>query len=767
MPNRRRLPRKAATPVAADHDFLIGPSQSPAQTGVQPPLAATPIATTPIFPPHVTLPATHDFAIAPLAASPIATTPIFPPNVTLPAKLDDAIAPLAASPVEAKPVSAPAIDAPTPTFMPVATPIIEPAPTIAPAEALIFPDRSGSSDHLSNDLMAISGALQPFAQLASLAQTPTPLTIGIIGPAGVGKSFALHRLTDDALALSAAAADSAQSSPYASRIVVAPLDAAALFGDPVIAIASAAYRALQARFPAFAQEAAHAAIDPHDNARQAADRHHEIAAALESERKLRDDAQQRLARLNDTLIYETPGARLDNFIRKSRGAIEARLRRFGLSKGDAVQNYRDFVANLAGGANSTWRVAAHSVWGYGSQINLLVWAALSAVLALGLHQLRQPFVANWLTGLGDFGAKTAQALQAQSGLIERGVLVFELIAAALLLLNLWRAVRFAAILSRGLRLLGMDLRDRRRELEAASARINRRVGVLSAEADAAGVQAEMLARRADALQRGPDAPAPAFASEAPELANRSARAFMTAVSALLSGAHPAPQPAPQRLVFSLDNLDALPPVMAQRLVETLRSLCGAGCIAIIACDPVGVTAGRDADQVRAQCEKWFEACFVMRGASANGGALVAKLLGVSAPTASAPALVASAANLSEPLSPTEIGLLTALAPLAANTPRAAKRFLTLYRLARCGAASRPTTALILALAMGDDPTHFGALRRMMSEAVDAVSDPEGPQALVAAMQAARGANRGSLLARDIADAWASVQRFVLAQQSLT
>ena len=71
-----------------------------------------------------------------------------------------------------------------------------------------------------------------------------------------------------------------------------------------------------------------------------------------------------------------------------------------------------------------------------------------------------------------------------------------------------------------------------------------------------------------------------------------------------------------------------------------------------------------------------------------------------------------AAELVEPLSSAETTLLAALAPLAAHSPRDAKRFLNAYRLARCSNSPRPVTALMQAVAFADDDAQAAMLERL-------------------------------------------------------
>ena len=93
--------------------------------------------------------------------------------------------------------------------------------------------------------------------------------------------------------------------------------------DPASALAAAAFVALERErggvsYPALADEAAHATTDPRRAALAAADRHDEIIRRLETERAAREEVEAKRARLPELLLYETPGSRVNSFIRTSR-----------------------------------------------------------------------------------------------------------------------------------------------------------------------------------------------------------------------------------------------------------------------------------------------------------------------------------------------------------------------------------------------------------------------------------------------------------------
>jgi hypothetical protein len=97
----------------------------------------------------------------------------------------------------------------------------------------------------------------------------------------------------------------------------------------------------------------------------------------------------------------------------------------------------------------------------------------------------------------------------------------------------------------------------------------------------------------------------------------------------------------------------------------------------------------------------------------------------------------------EPLSSAETTLLAALAPLAAHSPRDAKRFLNAYRLARCSNSPRPVTALMQAVAFADDDAQAAMLERL-ADGSGELTEIKGPPALVEAVKAARVANNGPI-----------------------
>src|SRR5208283_3477880 len=130
-------------------------------------------------------------------------------------------------------------------------------------------------------------------------------------------------------------------------------------------------------------------------------------------------------------------------------------------------------------------------------------------------------------------------------------------------------------------------------------------------------------------------------------------------------------------------------------IETAQSVIGAGSIGVMALDPARLIDPLGGPrEARRRFDKWLQVVVNLPGRiGLDGERLVARLLSTDG-QATAPADAKITAALVEPLSSSETALLTALAPLAAHSPRDAKRFLNAYRLARCSSAPRPVVALM-------------------------------------------------------------------------
>ena len=209
----------------------------------------------------------------------------------------------------------------------------------------------------------------------------------------------------------------------------------------------------------------------------------------------------------------------------------------------------------------------------------------------------------------------------------------------------------------------------------------------------------------------------------------------------------------------------LRPARRLNLIETTHSLLGPHCVAALACDAAALApAAADGEQMRGRLEKFFQIAFNARSAATAGGAsLVGRLLGAESAAGSEPQLVldGGASVLSEPLSEAETTLLGALAPLAVHSPRAVKRYLNAYRIARSAEVSKPLLALMMAVGQSGDEAAEAAMDQLLARRDRALGDPEGPPWLVAALSATRRAAGDPLSIADAIAARTVARRYQL------
>jgi len=564
------------------------------------------------------------------------------------------------------------------------------------------------------DLWGVGAAMRPLAELCLSEEAQTPFALALVGGRGAGKSFALRRLIE---AVEAGARGARP--PLLSKIVIAEVDAAA-GGDPASAVAAAVFGALErgdgaANFAALADEAAHAAIDPRHAVAVAAERQDEMAARLEQERRARDETESRRARITESLLYETPGSRVDVFIRASRAAIEGGLRRFGFGEGDPDASFRHLVRDLeASRPRSRVWLFLRAIWAYSGQTRLLVLAILAFGLSALVNGLRLPSTGDWFISLSGGLAPAVAWVRDHDDALGDANAALLAIGLLALGLNLWRAARFTNLLFRGLRLLRMDIEERRRALDASAARLERRVAALQIEADAAEARAETLPRRAGAAPSRPPGPAFLAPGNPPE---RAARAFLDELGRIIGAAA---TPAPHRILIVLDGLDALPPAEARRFLETAVRVAGRGAALVAAADLTQIS-----DNPREIAESLFEAVYEVGAPAATDG--LARLLAPTLIPAPEPPAAARA-----PLDEAELTYLKSASALIGPRPRALKRFYNAYRLARLGDAPRAAVALSLAALMAPDPGAAAAWRWSLSGEGAELAAPVGHAGLRAA-----------------------------------
>ena len=610
------------------------------------------------------------------------------------------------------------------------------------------------------DLLNAGQIVQPLAHLCVTSQVQTPFLAAILGPSGAGKTFALRRLTQMIEQLSALAT---RSGPALQRVVLARVDASAGVEAPV-AIASAAYAALDraqgsADYSGLLDDLRHAGGDPHRAASAASDRHDDLVRKLEAERAQRDEVEAKRARLADALAFDTPGSRLDVFARAHRGTIEAQLRRFGLAGADADSSYRNLARDVSTiGAGGRVGVVTRSIWAYGSQARLLLWGIVAFALAFVLRFLHGQTATDAIERGNNSLKPAGDWVAAHGDWFDRAAQILFILGALAIALNLWRALGFSNLLLRGGRLLTSEVRDRRNDLDSRAARLNQRVAALTAESDAAAKRAEAASQRAGGMA-SMRTPGPEFleSSHAPSGA---AREFLTALGARV-GQPSAAGPALDRIIVVVDNLDALPPAAAIGWIDAAQGVMGPGCIGLLAFDPARLSGALGgAREARRRLGKWLQVTVNLPARKdADGEVVVARLLSAGAQPAPAPdAAIATA--LMEPLSSAETTLLAALAPLAAHSPRDAKRFLNAYRLARCSNSPRPVTALMQAVAFADDDAQAAMLERL-ADGSGELTEIKGPPALVEAVKAARVANNGAISIEEARAAAETALRYAL------
>lgn len=531
--------------------------------------------------------------------------------------------------------------------------------------------------------------LEPtFARLAELVlhrRTGTPYVVGIGGAAGSGKSVALGRIAALAKTLAADAA-AAPSTPFVSRLHVATVDAAALDGEPMLALAGKLHASLRGPYSDLARDIGQLARDPHATLRDCNDRLDDARRRLDGERRALDDAGSRRARLVESVLYESSGSAVDAFARANRASLERRFAGFGLG-GDTLRTYKDFVLNAAGSGGQV-SLALRALWAFKGQLKLIVLAILLVATGIGLGialDTRDAWLAD-LRGGPQAGVGVANWLQVHLDLLSTGRTAAFVLAALCIAANLWRTVSFFRPIARGTVLLGSDLEGRRRDLDGLYAHATKRVDALELDVERLTREAGAAERRAVGLaEPSPFEPANAGAASA-LFASLAAATECTASGAVA---------APERVLLVLDGLDGLTPDRALAVLSALKRGLGAGAIALVAFDPA-----RFDTAATVVLERCIDLAVILSPLEA-AETLVTRMLGlVSTPSASPRSAPATSA-IDAPLDPGEAELLVAVAPLAGSTPRSTRRFLDLYRLARLdGDAPRGALAFALAMRLG-------------------------------------------------------------------
>jgi hypothetical protein len=443
-------------------------------------------------------------------------------------------------------------------------------------------------------------------------------------------------------------------------------------------------------------------------------------------------------------------------IRSNRPTIEARLRRFGFGNGDVAQNFRDLLRDLAGlGAGSHLNLFLRSLWAYRGQATLLLLAVVALLGAAAVDRFRAASAEGLFAGLGSTFAGLAQSIVDHPEWTRRAISSLIAVAVLALLLNLWRAAGFSALLFRAQRLLNIDIYERRAELDASALRMDKRIANLAAEAEAAAKRADALVRRAGGAAPISRAPGPAFLA-ALRTPAKASREFFAELGRLMREPPTPEMPKPKRVIVTIDNLEALAPADALRLIDVAGAMLGPGVAALIACDPERLSPS----DARWVARDRFDLVFNLAARQERDSAkLAARMIAEGGRAAGAAPAPRPEKNLIEPISASEAALLAAMAPLTDGTPGAVKRLHNAYRLARLAGAPRPLVALMIAARQGPRSEVSQAIAEAIAAAGDRFEEPTRPLALQEAFQAARGAHGGpfdkaqALAAWDAARLW--------------
>ncbi len=543
----------------------------------------------------------------------------------------------------------------------------------------------------AGDALGIDGTVGRLAELAAHRGSGGPLCIALLGAPGAGKSFALTRLVARVRDLTAAAAK-LQQSPFLAKVHVQTINAASLEGEPGLALAASLHAGLRQPYPDLAREIGHTARDPHVVLREVNEKLDDARRRLDSERRALDDAGSRRARLTETVLYEAAGSQVDAYARANRAGIENRLVSFGIT-GDPIRNYKDFVQFVAGSGGKLG-LALRSLYAFKGQTKLIVAAIVLVAIGIGLGVA----IADQTTWLAEMrsgpqsGASLANWLQEHIGLIGTLKSAAYLLAALAIAANIWRASSFLKPIVKGERLLESDLDNRRRDLDGHFAHQTKRVDALDRDVERLSLESVEAERRAGGAGSSRE-PSPFETTGASQAQN-----FFAVLASMMQA--PASErdgvAAPQRIVLALDHLDAVAPDRARAILDTLHRFAGRGLVTAVAADPARLQTG---GAHRGDLERWIEVPVRLDAGGHDYGALVQAMLGQAKPPAPAKPDAQTSA-LDAPVDRDEASLLTALADLAGRSPRAVRRFVDLYGLARLEGGNKGALALMLALAQG-------------------------------------------------------------------
>lgn len=607
----------------------------------------------------------------------------------------------------------------------------------------LFATDTGASEAPSRD-----PAVDLLAELILHRAAETPFCIGLFGAPGAGKTTMLETVTAATRQLAAAAAEAGLATPFVADLLVVRVDAAG-DGDPAALLGGAVFDRLAGANPALAAELRHAGVDPAAAARAATEALDEARVRLDASRQALETLGGRDARLADTVL-DTPGTQVDGYARAKRGRLEAILGRFGFDVTDPVATYKDLVRQAAegtAGGLSQAGFAVRALVAYKGQTRLLLGAVLLLALAWGCSLLRGD-QASWvgaLRGTSEGAAPAADWVQAHLAWFGAIETVLLLLAVLLLVINLGRAARFVLPISRGIDLLQQDLEGRRRELSGLIARATRRTDALAAEAELASQAVAEAERRAGHAGR---TPVDVVRPEGLTPSGSAPAAFFRDLASAMAEARAG---SPRRILVAVDGLDDRPAQAAAGMLAAIRALLGPGIVTVAAVSPHHLTAGfseTDPASAAAQLARCIQVPYRVGLTESSDGArraYAASLIEGGSSGDQPAERDARQSMLERPWQRGEADTVAALAPFAGETPRAVKRFVNLYRIARADPrlADAPLpvfTGLAIALALdahgfpddltaleqashGEAPGHSTLLRRAVAAAREASGEP--------------------------------------------
>ncbi len=572
----------------------------------------------------------------------------------------------------------------------------EAASYVAAPSSIKVVSRVFSSDAASPvDLLGDAVDAAVLAEMLVHKGTQTPVTLGLFGGPGVGKSTFVALVLERVQALSVAA-EKAPSGPFHSKIVIAKavLQSGA---SAVSTLAGSIHEALsRAGYGQLLDETQHAGRDPQQVAREAQETLGETRQRLDTERQVLHDLNGRNARLADTVLFEAAGSRVDAYARKRRGMLEPRLRAFGFEASDPLQTFKTLIRDVADARGAFPRFGGflRSLWAFKGQTKLILLALASLFFAWAAGFAIQT-QATWTASLKSWPENiqpVANYLTSHADwlhVIQAGFLVLTF---AFLLWNVSRAIRFFMPVSHGVGLLRADVSARKRDIDGLLAHQTQRVNMLSQEVDIAAKRAAEAQARGRSVRSTPGGTVPAFVANSNRQA--SASAFLRSLNELIANRDnatgKASAPLPQRIIVCFDGFDSLT-AADQAACERELHECLAGS-AIASVITVG-SASLATDAVARMVQIPYD--LGVRGYNRDQGRLITSLLEPN-PLPEVIAIDPTQSVYDQPLTQKEIALLNGLAEWVGPAPRDIKRFVNLYRVAR---ALEPDNGASLAFAL--------------------------------------------------------------------